>query len=619
MRRAFLSVALASCLAAFLSSHVQAQRDLALPPKANRSLELTCGTDGALARQLLGLRLTAVAAATPISFRQEPAVLRGDWEFSVALRDFTVLGDVPTIRFALDAEGAEIETWTRTETREIAGHLVSIFNPTWPVGMLRKVLRGNSWGWDVPRLHWGEVLGEGVEPGNGKAVYLRIAPDTLPAARVVRVSDDLQYSGNVVNVVMPTFADGVLDDEYGFDLAGAAQRFYRNFEDTYDDLAMVPQDTFFASYSAYHSNIRNQVRGIGLGLFDRSATYGSTGGRLQGVEVFLGSQFALHSTSSHEIAHQWGDYINWTRLSGLVRSGWQPASHDPLWAPGETLIGSVLTATRRVAHADDGWKIERTPAPTLFHPFTLYAMGLIPKDDVPEITLFDDQAQFNPVTTSTPATGTLLSGTTQTATIYNVIGMLGERSGPVPAVWNRATVVVSRDALLSQREMDYWNYFAQRLADPQRSGVVGYNGVGSFRSSTGGRVELATDIRPLVGERVDQVFDVSTRSFAPRDLRDVIFDEPIPMRYHVGDRIRWSGRIDPPDRSDINQLLIRFTRSTDGSQLRMWTDIGSRASFVVETTFEPKDAGIYVMEVFLFWPGSGAQFSRAAITPILID
>src|SRR6185436_19853052 len=104
--------------------------------------------------------------------------------------------------------------------------------------------------------------------------------------------------------------------------------------------------------------------------------------------------------------------------------------------------------------------------------------------------------------------------------------------------------------------------------------------------------ELATDIRPLVGERVDQVFDVSTRSFAPRDLRDVIFDEPIPMRYHVGDRIRWSGRIDPPDRSDINQLLIRFTRSTDGSQLRMWSDIGSRASFVVETTFEPKDAGI---------------------------
>jgi hypothetical protein len=619
MRRLLFSLALTACLAAFFTSYVQAQRDLAIPPKANRSLDLTCGTDGSQARELLGRRLTAVATATPISFRQQPAVLRGDWEFGIALRDFTVLGDVSTIRFQLDAEGAEIETWTRTETRDVAGHLVSLFNPTWPVSALRKVLRGNSWGWDVPRLYWGELLGEGIEPGNGTGVYLRIAPDTLPAARVVRVSDDLQYSGNVVNVVMPTFADGVLDDEYGFDLAGAAQRFYRNFTDTYDDLAFVPQDTFFASYGAYHANVRNQVRGIGLSVFDRSATYGSTSGRLQGVEVFLGSQFALHSTSSHEIAHQWGDYINWTRLSGLVRSGWQPSSHDPLWAPGETLIGGVLTATRRVASGEDGWKIERTTPPTLFHPLTLYAMGLLPKEDVPEITLFDNQAQFNPVTTSTPATGTLLVGPTQTATIYNVIGMLGDRSGPVPQVWNRATVVVSRDALLSQREMDYWNFFAQRLADPQRSGVVGYNGIGSFRSSTGGRVDLATDIRPLAGERVEQVFDVSAPAFAPRDLREVIFDEPIPMRYRVGDRIRWSGRIDPPDRSDINRMLIRFTRSTGDADLRVWTDISSRASFVAETTFEPQDRGIYLMAVYFFWPGSGAQFSRAAITPIVIE
>jgi hypothetical protein len=619
MRRASLSFALAGCLAALFSAHIHAQRDLAVPPKASRSLDLTCGTDGDFARRLLGRRLTAVAGGTPISFRQEPAVLRGDWEFSVALRDFTVLGDVPTIRFQLDADGAEIETWTRTETREIGSRLVSIFNPTWPVTALRKVLRGSPWGWDAPRLYWGEVVRDGVEPGNGKGVYLRIAPDTLPAARVVRVSNDLQYSGNVVNIVMPTFADGVLDDEYGFDLTGAAQRFYRNFEDSYDDLAMVTQDTFFATYSAYHQNVRNQVSGIGLSLFDRSSDYGSTSGRLQGVEVYLGSQFTLHSTSSHEIAHQWGDYINWTRLSGLVRSGWQPSSHDPLWASGETLIGSVLTATRRVAPADDGWKIERTPAPALFHPFTLYAMGLLPKEDVPEITLFDNQSQFNPVTTSTPAAGTLLTGSTQTATSYNVIGMLGERRGPVPEAWNRATVVVSRDALLSQREMDYWNYFAQRLADQQRTGVVGYDGVGSFRTSTGGRMELATDIRPRSGERVEQVFDVSTRSFAPRDLRDVIFDEPIPMRYRVGDRIRWSGRIDPPDRSDIDQMLIRFIRAPGDSDLRLWTDIGSRASFVVETTFEPKDRGIYMMAVYLFWPGAGQQVSRAAITPIIID
>jgi len=72
-------------------------------------------------------------------------------------------------------------------------------------------------------------------------------------------------------------------------------------------------------------------------------------------------------------------------------------------------------------------------------------------------------------------------------------------------------------------------------------------------------------------------------------------------------------------RSDIDQMLIRFIRAPGDSGLRLWTDIGSRASFVVETTFEPKDRGIYMMAVYLFWPGAGQQVSRAAITPIIID
>src|SRR6185295_17353672 len=110
----------------------------------------------------------------------------------------------------------------------------------------------------------------------------------------------------------------------------------------------------------------------------------------------------LHSTSSHEIAHQWGDYINWTRLTGITRSGVQPNAHDPLWAEGETLIGGMLQPMRRVVRVEDGWQVQVTPAPALYHPFTMYAMGLVAKDDVPEITLFDDQGQFDPTGAATP-------------------------------------------------------------------------------------------------------------------------------------------------------------------------------------------------------------------------
>jgi hypothetical protein len=602
-----LRFALATCLAAFFATRAGEDRTLA------------CGTDGDRASRLFGRRLAANSPGTPISFRQEPAVLTADWSFGLTLRDFTVAGDVETLRVRLNYENAEIETFTRTETRDSAGRLVSVCNPTWPVATVGTALRGRTWGWDNPRVYWGEVLPEGVEPGRGQSIYLRIAPDTLPQARVVRVRDDLQYSGNVVNIVMPTFADGFPEDEYGFDLRGAAQRFYRDFEDTYEDLAMVTQDTFITSYGGFHRNVRNEVRGIGLDPWDDAATYRSISGRLKGVELYPTSQFTLQDTSSHEIAHQWGDYVDWTRLTGIVRSGWVPSSHDPLWAEGETLIGAVLSATRRVARADEGWQIQQTPGPVLFHPFTLYAMGLLPKEKVPEITLFDEQVQFSPTTTATPSPGRLLTGATRTATVYNVIGMLGERTGPAPAEWNRATIVVSRNSLASQREMDYWNYFSYRLTDPRHTGVLGYQGVGSLEASTGGRLSLKTDTRPLAGERVEQSFDVDSAAFAARDVRDVIFDERIPMRYQAGDRIRWSGRVSAPDRSDIDEILIRFTRYSDGSTIRLWADVDSRSSFVIETTFEPKDRGIYRMEVFLFWPTAGTQSTRASLSPVFID
>jgi hypothetical protein len=68
--------------------------------------------------------------------------------------------------------------------------------------------------------------------------------------------------------------------------------------------------------------------------------------------------------------------------------------------------------------------------------------------------------------------------------------MLGERSGPVDTEWHRATVIVSRDRLLSQREMDYWTFAARRLEDPNGAGVIDFDGVGSLKVASGNRFDL---------------------------------------------------------------------------------------------------------------------------------
>jgi hypothetical protein len=256
-----------------------------------------------------------------------------------------------------------------------------------------------------------------------------------------------------------------------------------------------------------------------------------------------------------------------------------------------------------------------------FHPYSLYAMGHLSKEQVPEITLFEQQGQFDAATSSSPAAGTAVTGTTRTATIFNVIGMLGERSGPVDSEWHRATVIVSRDRLLSQREMDYWTFAARRLEDPNGVGVVGYDGAASLEVASGNRLDLRTDIRPLAAGALSETFDVDYPGFGRRDWREVVFDNDVPTHYRIGQRVQWSGVVNARDRNDFSAMTIRLWKSggTAADAIRVQVPVSSRSSFVAETQFQPGQAGTYLMEVFLFWPGSGSQSSRAALSPIVID
>jgi hypothetical protein len=247
-------------------------------------------------------------------------------------------------------------------------------------------------------------------------------------------------------------------------------------------------------------------------------------------------------------------------------------------------------------------------------------MGLIGPEDVPELTLFDDQGQFDPLTAASPDPGHPVTGATRTATVYNVIGMLGPRSGPVHREWHRATVVVSREGLLTQREMDYWTFFAQRIGDPNRTGVGGYIGTTSFEEATRRLVDLRTEIHPLTGGDIVESLPVDFPTLGRRDWRDVIFDAPVATRYRVGERARWSGVVNA-ERSDIDWILVRLWRvaGTRDNAISVGGKVSSAKSFILEHEFQPQHKGVYLLEVFLFWPGAAPQFSRASISPITIE
>jgi hypothetical protein len=554
----------------------------------------------------------------PLSFQQEPAIVTAEHRGVVRFRNFLVAGDVGTLRFKLgDPDSEEIETWERQGTQTVNGRLVSVFEPQWDSAALARVLRRRSWGFDSPMLYWGEILPDGVEEGDGYFLRLRFASTRIPDSSIERLAPDVQYASHVVNIVNPTFGEARLGrDEHGFNWPAVTRKFYEHFQDSYDTLAVSMQDVQVSNSSAFHLNVRNEVRGIGEEIFDRSAQYGSS--RLRSVEFYYGSYSTANRTTAHEIAHQWGSYFDWDRIArGIARGGHQPGSHDPLLAEGPTLIGSILDGTRQVRRTAAGWEIERTPGEIGFHPLTRYAMGILPRGSVPGLTLFNTQDQFDG--NRTPDPGTAVSGATQDITISHIAAVMGERVGPVDTEWHRAVIVVSRE-LLTQREMSYWNFFAQRGEDPNGSGVVSFDGFGSFDAATGRAIDLKQDIRPLNGRQIVQPLPVDFPELAPDDFRDVRFDAPVPTEYRVGRSVQWTGRVTAGDRNDHVQVLMRFWKygGTTDNAILVRGSISSAGSFSLDREFRDGEQGRYTVEVFLFWPGAPAQYPRVIAGPVTI-
>lgn len=610
------TAAAVACIAGATASAQQAPFIAVSPRLAHPPT--TCATQAPNEQRFNFHPASALEDGRPLRFTQEPSLLTADYNGTVTLRDCMVPGDESVLRFKAFGSDA-VERFPRMGVVNIGGRTVSVFAPSWPASRLSSMLGIQEYGLDYPYIVWGEVLSGGVPGGNH--VWLRMAPNGLPLADVRRLADDVQYSASVVNIRLDGFANARLfeDDNASVDLSAVTRKFYEHFEDTYDTIAVVTSDTQVRGNGllALHVNVRNAVRGIGLDRYDNSARVGSAG-RLAGTEFYYGPHITAHSVAVHEAAHQWGSFIDFAKL-GIARAGHQAGVHDPLMDGGETLIGAVLDGTRRVS----GSTIEQTPYPIRFHPLTLYAMGVLNPDNVPALNLFAEQAQFGDWSVSAPAPGAPVSGGASSVTMASIIGAMGAREGPVPAEVQRAIVVVSDNRLLTQGEMSYWTFFAQRVADPNGSGTPSVDGYVSFDAATGGAVSMRHEIRPKAAPQIGQVMDVDVPAFARNDFRGVQFDTPVPMRFRAGQRARFAGRVAADDRNDFTAIIVRFSRNGGSGPDDLVSAQGSvdgDGRFSVEwLTFEARQRGRWMLQVFLFCPGAGSQAPRAIVGPFTVE
>lgn len=588
---------------------------------------------GRLGRLSQGEATTPLAADIPLSYEHFPRIL-DPGETGTIRVVVEIVGDVQTAVFRRNVPTADsgrvIETWRRSGTRSIDGRMVSSFTENYPASILSDLLvyaHGN----DFPQVPLGrlEAPGElGIEP-DLVTLWLRLAPSNLPSStvRVLSSADgdeaNAQYASHVVNVVVPGFGDErVQGGDGAFAFERAARVFYQHFSDEYQTLTLVPRKSPLGESEQMNVNVMNDITGTGMPLVDDRVLFDSE--VLRSVQLLSAGFFAQRRAGLHQLAHYWGDMTGLTEIAGVASAGFDPERHTPLVYPGTTVIGSVLDGTREIrrrsSEAGEVFSVAESAAPVSFHPLQLYRMGFLDSAQVPNITVFERQDQFGPMRATAPVVGTEVVGPHVTIGINEIMATLGPRDGPVFSEWNQAFVVVS-DELVSQREMDYFNFYAKRAEAP--TGTRSYDGFGSFLEATGGRVSLHTRIAPrdpIAHPAISESLNVSDVPFGAGDWRGLLLDQPLPSRVARGASLELSGSIDPeilPE--NYRFFVLRVSRYGDpaaASKMTQSSVTGGRFSATLRIGLLP---GAYAIDAFVFVDAKTPPVTTSAVTSLFVD
>ncbi len=258
------------------------------------------------------------------------------------------------------------------------------------------------------------------------------------------LGDQIYRSERVANLVHPELLTGHYPT-HGLDLEALGQAFSRHFPDRFDWLVAVHLYNARGQPSADHRAVRNGVAGIGLSLFDESASYGSDGVLRSVVELYYKSAEDL----THNLFHTWGVY-GWEEL-GLTPLISSPGHWGALAAAEESTVFQSPPTFQRIEPRDGGGfcaPFGAGPVLSLEH----YLMGRLPLEAV-DTYAYLREAQFSGIGCG----GYFMRGSgVGQLSPERIEEVLGRRDPPYPDVAQyHAAVVAVSDRVLETVEFDY--------------------------------------------------------------------------------------------------------------------------------------------------------------------
>ncbi len=222
------------------------------------------------------------------------------------------------------------------------------------------------------------------------------------------------------------------------DTVALLQKFYKNHPDNYDQVLIWTDAPLIQDAFAYEVTVANEVRGIGVPVFDAAQDFGSAG-RLRSMAVmdwlgkypedpkqrFLGENNTL-SVMGQEVGHRWLAFVDFRDHTGN-RSSQLLGRDDSHWSFFFDSDASVMEGN----DIEDlgGGSFRTVGAVTRYSLLDQYLMGLVPPSQVPTFFYVQNPTNLSAARTreSGPEVGITFNGTRRDVLVQDVITVHGSR------------------------------------------------------------------------------------------------------------------------------------------------------------------------------------------------
>jgi hypothetical protein len=243
------------------------------------------------------------------------------------------------------------------------------------------------------------------------------------------------------------------------DLASVTRRLIETHGDVFSQIVVYTTRPLnpVGGTLAFEINVRNDVSGIGLDLFDHSAEWGSAGALesivfMDAIDQYL--EFDGFEFLAHEVGHRW--------LSRLRFQAGGAAVSNALLGRGDVHWSFFLDSDASVMEGNDlvdrgGGRFETTDVARGYSALDQYAMGLREAAEVPSFFYVEAPDDFRPnrayKASSGPEAGVSFTGMRRDVSIVDVVRALGPRRPAAgPRVVRQAFVLVA-DAVAPARDV----------------------------------------------------------------------------------------------------------------------------------------------------------------------